>query len=315
MAASTERLDVADLQRRVQDVYQQVAQQPHRNYHFELGRGLALRLGYPVDLLDKLPVEALESFAGVGYFLDLAAPQPGERVLDLGSGSGTDSFAAAALVGPTGDVTGVDMTKAQLAKAERLRDTAGLEQVRFVEGHIEDLPLADGSCDVVISNGVINLSADKAAAFAEAARVLVPGGRLALADIVAARPLAESITCNAELWAACSAAPRRSMTTSARSPRPACASRPPGTTPPTSSSPAPRAGRPRPTGSRASPCSPSSPEADRRRNLQRTSPPRAARTAASVAGRKSPPRRPCPGEGGAGVLGGARIIAHVASAS
>jgi SAM-dependent methyltransferase len=203
MTTSTERLDVDDLQRRVQDVYQQVAEHPHRTYHFEMGRELALRLGYPTGLLEEIPAEALESFAGVGYFLDLAAPRAGERVLDLGSGSGTDSFAAATLVGATGEITGVDMTQAQLAKAERLRVAAGLDRVRFVEAHIEDLPLADDSCDVVISNGVINLSADKATVFAEAARVLVPGGRLALADIVSAHPLAASITCNAELWAAC----------------------------------------------------------------------------------------------------------------
>ena len=203
MSTSTERLDVRDLERRVQDVYQQVAEEPHRTYHFEMGPGLARRLGYPEDLLARIPAEALESFAGVGYFLDLAALEAGERVLDLGSGSGTDSFAAATLTGATGEVTGVDMTKAQLAKAERLRLAAGLDQVRFVEGHIEAAPLADSSCDVVISNGVINLSADKAAVFAEVARVLVPGGRLALADIVSAHPLAESITCNAELWAAC----------------------------------------------------------------------------------------------------------------
>ena len=198
-----ERLDVADLERRVQDVYQQVADEPHRAYHFEMGTALARRLGYPEDLLDTIPAEALESFAGVGYFLDLAAPQAGERVLDLGSGSGTDSFAAAALVGTTGEVTGIDMTPAQLAKAERLRVASGLDHIRFIEGHIEDLPMPDGSCDLVISNGVINLAADKAAVFSEVARVLAPGGRLALADIVSERPLAESITCDAELWAAC----------------------------------------------------------------------------------------------------------------
>jgi ubiquinone/menaquinone biosynthesis C-methylase UbiE len=168
-----------------------------------MGTALARRLGYPDDLLTTIPAEALESFAGVGYFLDLAAPQTGDRVLDLGSGSGTDSFAAATLIGATGEVTGIDMTKAQLAKAERLRETAGLDHVRFIEGHIEDLPLPDGSCDLVISNGVINLAADKAAVFSEVERVLSPGGRLALADIVSERPLAESITCDAELWAAC----------------------------------------------------------------------------------------------------------------
>jgi ubiquinone/menaquinone biosynthesis C-methylase UbiE len=203
MPTNATALDVADLQRRVQAVYEQVAQEPRRTYHFEMGRELALRLGYPKDLLDEIPAEALESFAGVGYFLDLAAPRTGERVLDLGSGSGTDSFAAATLVGPTGQVTGVDMTQAQLSKAERLRAARTLDQVRFLDGRIEHLPVADASYDAVISNGVVNLSADKATVFAEAARVLVPGGRLAIADIVAERPLAESITCNAELWAAC----------------------------------------------------------------------------------------------------------------
>ena len=200
---TAQRLDVADLQRRVQEVYQQVAEEPNRTYHFEMGRALARRLGYPDELLDGIPAEALESFAGVGYFLDLGAPQAGERVLDLGSGSGTDSFAAATLTGASGEVTGVDMTQAQLAKAERLRLVASLDHVRFVEGHIEDVPLADGSFDVVISNGVINLCANKATVFSEVARVLAPGGRMALADIVSARPLAESITCDAELWAAC----------------------------------------------------------------------------------------------------------------
>ena len=203
MSVQPQQLDIADLQQRVQDVYRQVAQEPHRAYHFEMGRALAARLGYPADLLDQVPAEALDSFAGVGYFLDLAAPQSGERVLDLGSGSGTDSFAAAVLVGSAGAVTGIDMTDAQLAKAERLRAAAGREQVRFLDGRIEQLPVGDASCDLVISNGVINLSADKPAVFAEAARALASGGRLAIADIVAEHALAESITCNAELWAAC----------------------------------------------------------------------------------------------------------------
>ena len=203
MTASLHKVDVADLQRHVQDVYRRVAEQPHHSYHFEMGRELALRLGYPAELVDQVPAESVESFAGVGYFLDLAAPRAGQRVLDLGSGSGTDSFATAVLVGPAGKVTGVDMTPAQLAKAERLRTAAHLDHVQFVDGHIERLPLHDDSYNLVISNGVINLSADKAAVFAEAARVLAPGGRLAIADIVSTRPLAASITCDAELWAAC----------------------------------------------------------------------------------------------------------------
>ena len=203
MTVQSDLVDVTDLEQRVQAVYRHVAREPHRTYHFEMGRALAGRLGYPADLLDAIPAEALESFAGVGYFLDLAAPEAGDRVLDLGSGSGTDSFAAAALVGATGQVTGIDMTDAQLAKAEHLRAAATLGHVRFVEGHIERLPVPDASCDLVISNGVINLCADKSAVFSEIFRVLAPGGRLAIADIVSERELAESIVCNAELWAAC----------------------------------------------------------------------------------------------------------------
>ena len=132
---STTQVEPSDLERRVRDVYRQIAERPHDVYHFELGRPLAERLGYPVVLLDRVPAPALESFAGVGYFLDLAAPAPGDRVLDLGSGSGTDSFAVASLVGPHGHVTGVDMTDEQLAKADRLREQAGVTNVDFVRGY------------------------------------------------------------------------------------------------------------------------------------------------------------------------------------
>jgi ubiquinone/menaquinone biosynthesis C-methylase UbiE len=145
----------------------------------------------------------MESFAGVGYFFDLAAITQGEHVLDLGSGSGTDAFLAATLVGTSGRVVGVDFTAEQLAKARRTAAEAGLSQVEFREGRIESLPVDDATFDCVISNGVINLSPDKAQVFREAARALRPGGRLALADIVSERPLTEAITCNAELWASC----------------------------------------------------------------------------------------------------------------
>jgi protein-L-isoaspartate O-methyltransferase len=125
MSTSTAPVNVNDLTRRVQEVYRSVAEHPDGRYHFELGRELAARLGYPAELLDAVPAEAVASFAGVGYFFDLAAPAAGERVLDLGSGSGTDVFADANLVGPTGRVIGLDMTDAQLVKAERLRAAAG----------------------------------------------------------------------------------------------------------------------------------------------------------------------------------------------
>ena len=197
-------VDTQELAEKVQQIYRQVAEHPQGGFHFEMGRPLAERLGYPSELLDAVPPGAVESFAGVGYFFDLAALRPGERVLDLGSGSGTDAFAAAHLVGPSGRVVGVDFTPEQLAKARRLAAAPGLDRlVEFWEGRIEMLPMADAAFDCVISNGVINLSADKARVFAEVARVLRPGGRLAVADIVTEKQLTDTIIGNAELWAAC----------------------------------------------------------------------------------------------------------------
>jgi arsenite methyltransferase len=168
-----------------------------------VGRELAEHLGYSGELLDAIPAGALASFAGVGHHLDLAALQRGEDVLDLGSGSGTDVFCAAVLVGESGRVVGVDITDEQLEKAARLRDEAGLSQVELVEAHIEELPFEDASFDAVLSNGVINLSPVKGRVFAEAARVLRTGGRLAIADIVSGRALKERTRRNVDLWAAC----------------------------------------------------------------------------------------------------------------
>jgi SAM-dependent methyltransferase len=196
-------LDRIDLEARVKQMYEQVAIAPEADFHFETGRGLAEHLGYPSTELDAVPTPAIDSFAGVGYFLDLAALTPAERVLDLGSGSGMDSFLAANACGPTGSVIGVDMTKAQLDKATRLADEAGFAQVEFREGYIEDIPVDDGTVDCVISNGVINLSPDKPAVFRAAAAALRTGGRLAIADIVSARHLPQGVTCDASLWAAC----------------------------------------------------------------------------------------------------------------
>jgi ubiquinone/menaquinone biosynthesis C-methylase UbiE len=184
-------------------MYRAVATEPRGDYHFELGRSLAERLGYPAEVLDELPAGAIESFAGVGYFFDLAALQRGERVIDLGSGSGMDVFFACTQVGPQGRVVGVDFTAEQLGKAEKLAAAAGYDQAEFRAGRIERLPAEDESADCVISNGVINLSPEKQAVFAEAARVLRPGGRLAIADIVSEQQLKDSIVCDADLWASC----------------------------------------------------------------------------------------------------------------
>ena len=201
--STTRQLDTSDLEARVKDMYREVAEEPHKDFHFETGQPLAERLGYPPADLDRIPAQAIDSFAGVGFYFDLAAIAAGETVLDLGSGSGTDSFVAALHAGPDGRVIGVDMTDAQLDKATALAREGGFAGVEFRKGYIESPPVEPGSVDCAISNGVINLSAHKPGVFAEAVRALRPGGRLALADIVTAVQLPEGITCDAALWAAC----------------------------------------------------------------------------------------------------------------
>jgi arsenite methyltransferase len=196
-------VDAQELETKVKDMYRQVAEEPQGKYHFELGRGLADSLGYPSDVLDRLPPAAIESFAGVGYFFDLAELEEGERVIDLGSGSGMDVFFSAERVGPSGKVVGIDFTREQLEKARRLAEESGYSQVELREGRIEQLLAEDESFDCVISNGVINLAPRKDTVFAEAARVLKPGGRLAIADITSEQQLKESIVCDADLWASC----------------------------------------------------------------------------------------------------------------
>ena len=219
--AQAEKLPQADasslvdrelLEAQVKDMYRQVAREEEAQLHFAVGRELALRVGYPSELLDAIPDEALASFAGVGYHLDLAGLAPGDQVLDLGSGSGTDVFCAAVQVGASGRVVGVDFTDEQIEKASHLRDRDGFTQAEFVEGSIDSLPFEAASFDVVISNGVINLSPVKHLVFTEMARVLRPGGRVAIADIVSGRPLKERTRRNVELWAACiaGAIPRHS---------------------------------------------------------------------------------------------------------
>jgi SAM-dependent methyltransferase len=203
MTTTESQLDTSELEQRVKRMYEEVALEANNEFHFETGRALAERLGYPAAALDQIPAEAIESFAGVGYFLDLAAIVPGESVLDLGSGSGTDSFLASVLTGPTGRLVGIDMTDAQLAKARRLASEGGFANAEFRDGYIERPPVDDATFDCVISNGVVNLSPDKPAVFAAAAHALRPGGRLALADIVTAEQLPEGVTCDAALWAAC----------------------------------------------------------------------------------------------------------------
>jgi ubiquinone/menaquinone biosynthesis C-methylase UbiE len=203
MTAVAAAFDARELEAKVKAMYRDVAERPEGKYHFEMGRGLAERLGYSPADLDRVPAEAIQSFAGVGHYFHLADLHGGETVVDLGSGSGMDTFVAALKVGPSGRVVGVDMTEAQRLKAERLRDRDGFRNVSYVAGYIEDTKLPDASAGAVISNGVFNLSADKPAVFREVARILKPGGRMAIADIVTDLPLPETISCNTTLWAAC----------------------------------------------------------------------------------------------------------------
>ena len=196
-------VDKKELETKVKEMYRAVAQNPNGEFHFEMGRKLAEKLGYPTSDLDQLPREAIDSFAGVGYYFDLANIQEGEHVLDLGSGSGMDVFFAALKVGPSGKVVGVDMTDAQLEKAEVLRTQGEFQRVSFRKGYIEALPFQDAQFDVVVSNGVINLSPEKEKVFQELSRVLKPGGRLAVSDIISREELPEGVTCDATLWASC----------------------------------------------------------------------------------------------------------------
>jgi arsenite methyltransferase len=203
VASMHTKVDARELETKVKEMYRDVAANPRGYFHFEMGRALAQRLGYAPADLDRVPSAAIESFAGVGHFFHLAALQPGEVVIDLGSGSGLDTFLAALKVGPSGRVLGIDMTKEQLAKAERLRQLHDFRNVAYLDGYIEETGLEPDTADCVISNGVINLVPDKARVFKEAARLLRTGGRLAIADIVTDLELPDSIVCSADLWAAC----------------------------------------------------------------------------------------------------------------
>ena len=199
----TKKVDASELEQKVKKMYADVALNPRGDYHFEMGRGLAEKLGYEKNDLDRIPAASIDSFAGVGYYFDMANLEEGEQVLDLGSGSGMDVFLAALKVGSKGRVSGADMTDEQLEKSENLRKESAFDNVDFHKTYIEKLPFADESFDVVISNGVINLCPDKEKVFAEVARVLKPKGRMVIADIVTEKQLPENVVCNSTLWAAC----------------------------------------------------------------------------------------------------------------
>lgn len=193
-------VDPEALRAEVRRKYREVAHDPHGEHHFHTGRRLARLLGYPDEVVDALPDTAVESFAGVANPFALRQLQAGERVADVGSGAGFDSFVAARHVGPTGSVVGVDMTAEMRAKAKDNAARLGLDNVAFREGLAEALPVPDDWADVVISNGVFNLCADKRAAFTEVARVLVPGGWLQFGDIANGVPVSPEALREIDLW-------------------------------------------------------------------------------------------------------------------
>ncbi len=195
-------VDPVSLREEVKSKYREVASEPDGEYHFHTGRPLARRLGYDPAVVDALPDAAVESFAGVANPFSLRALEKGEKVVDAGSGAGFDCFVAAEQVGPRGRIVGVDMLEEMLEKSRRTAAAMGLENVEFREGLLEDLPIADAWADVVISNGVINLCADKARVFAEIWRVLRPGGRLQFGDIANGKPVPESAVHDIDLWTA-----------------------------------------------------------------------------------------------------------------
>jgi arsenite methyltransferase len=193
-------VDAEALRAEVQRKYREVATDPTGEHHFHTGRPLARRLGYPSEVVDALPEAAIESFAGVANPFSLRPLRPGERVVDVGSGAGFDTVVAASQVGPEGHVVGVDMTPEMLAKARDNVSALGLGNVALREGVAEALPVETGWADVVISNGVFNLCADKRAVFDEARRVLAPGGRLQFGDIANGAAVPEEALADIDLW-------------------------------------------------------------------------------------------------------------------
>ncbi len=193
-------LDLGSLRIAIQDEYELVALEPERGFHFHTGRRLAKLLGYADEWLERIPESSIESFAGTGNPFSLGELRRGEKVVDIGSGAGIDSLIAAGMVAPGGRVVGVDMTPAMIEKARHATSESGLGNIDFRQGYAEALPVDDAWADVVISNGVLNLVLDKPAALKEMQRVLKPGGRLQIGDILVQKAVPESAKNKIDLW-------------------------------------------------------------------------------------------------------------------
>lgn len=203
MSELTTQLDNEQVFNAVQEMYEDVASCPTKQFHFPTGRSSCLHLGYPEEELDAIPATAVESFAGVGYPFLADIIKKGDTVVDIGSGSGADALIAALKTGREGRVYGIDITPAMISKAKANIKKAGLDNVEIIEGRADDVPLDDGSVDVVTSNGVINLVPDKARAFQELHRILKSDGHIQISDIVLSKPVSEKSKSNPQLWAEC----------------------------------------------------------------------------------------------------------------
>ncbi len=193
-------IDVDEVRAAIRDEYKVVAEQPDKGFHFHTGRKLAGICGYRDEWLEGIPDTSIESFAGTGNPFAIAELELGAKIVDVGSGGGIDSLIAARMVGPEGAVIGVDMTPEMLERARRAASEAGFDNVEFTDGFMEELPVDDGWADVVISNGVFNLTPRKPTALAEWFRVLKPGGRLQIADIMVEREVADAAKQKIDLW-------------------------------------------------------------------------------------------------------------------
>lgn len=193
-------VDITTLREAIQDEYRVVAENPSQGFHFHTGRRLTKIVGYRDEWLEGLSETAIESFAGTGNPFAMGDLASGEKIVDVGSGGGIDSLIAARMVGPEGRVVGVDMTPAMLERAHNAAQESGLHNVEFRQAYMEELPLPDGWADVVISNGVLNLTPDKTKVLSEMYRVLRPGGRLQIADILVDREVPDGAKRNIDLW-------------------------------------------------------------------------------------------------------------------